>query len=469
MRTLTIAAVALILGVNGLFCDGFTAHVLPKRTRYTALHTFDSGNNEDVFILSIDGILASSARQRSYMAICVALVVWPTLELNMQELGMNAKQFNCANINSDIDDSCEWLIQKLSALASITQQGNNADSMLGCDSVLLTRLLLEEQLLDGGRSNGRGGKYGGKFHPTLSLEDNEPSKEGRSKVGSRPLTVGEIYANWKELRDVTCMRYPYIEERSDGIPMMKDPVSEIRRELLKQSYSSMDHSEMQTLSVPCWRKSLAHDVLFDSSTGNGDSIELRKNTILLLGHSSQLPSVIKSLSLLGYVLDIKSDVDIPERDALIESMCREEEGDKSYGEIKVIVTTSDKAQTRRRLCQNGLLLIIPNAAKDETHSDMIKQIITDSEDNTNIFVAHSSIEVLRECKSFLGDDVPRLSNGLSRCILPQSNTTVTLTLPEWSDYVHLTERNGVEMDPWLNLLSEEQLLEFISAKVLVSR
>ena len=351
-------------------------------------------------------------------------------------------------------------------MASITQQGNNADNMLGCDSVLLTRLLLEEQLLDGDRSNGRGGKYGGKFHPTLSLEDNEPSKEGRSKVGSRPLTVGEIYANWKELRDVACMRYSYIEERSDGIPMMKDPVSEIRRELLKQSYSSMDHSEMQTLSVPCWRKSLAHDVLFDSST---DSIELRKNIILLLGHSSQLPSVIKSLSLLGYVLDIKSDVDIPERDALIESLCREEEGDISYGEIKVIVTTSDKAQARRRLCQKGLLLIIPNAAKDETHSDMIKQIITDSEDNTNIYVAHSSIEVLRECKSFLGDDVPRLSNGLSRCILPQSNTTVTLTLPEWSDYVHLTERNGVEMDPWLNLLSEEQLLELISAKVLVSR
>ena len=145
MRT-AIAAVALILGVNGLFCDGFTAHVLPKRTKYTALQTFDSGNNKDVFILSIDGTLASSARHRSYMAICVALVVWPTLESNMQELGMNTKKFNCANINSDIDDdSCEWLIQKLSALASITQQGNNADDMLGCDAVLLTRLLLEEQ------------------------------------------------------------------------------------------------------------------------------------------------------------------------------------------------------------------------------------------------------------------------------------------------------------------------------------
>jgi hypothetical protein len=41
----------------------------------------------------------------------------------------------------------EWLLRKLTALSSVTQGGNDADAMLGCDAVLLARLLLESILL----------------------------------------------------------------------------------------------------------------------------------------------------------------------------------------------------------------------------------------------------------------------------------------------------------------------------------
>jgi hypothetical protein len=42
---------------------------------------------------------------------------------------------------------------------------------------------------------------------------------------------------------------------------------------------------------------------------------------------------------------------------------------------------------------------------------------------------------------------------------------VTLFLPEWAENVHISQKNDGEMDPWLNLLSEEQLLELISARI----
>ena len=159
----------------------------------SALNSKFDGGNEDIFLLSIDGTLASSTTSKSWMAVCAALKVWPALHSTFETLGMNPDAFDvydCTHNSIELDESCEWLIQKLSALASISQHGNSPDAMLGCDAVLLSRLLLEEQLLDGGRSNGRGGKYGGKFHPSSSDDDVDTGE--RSKVGSRPLTVGEL-------------------------------------------------------------------------------------------------------------------------------------------------------------------------------------------------------------------------------------------------------------------------------------
>lgn len=159
----------------------------------SALNSKFDGGNEDIFLLSIDGTLASSTTSKSWMAVCAALKVWPALHSTFETLGMNPDAFDvydCTQDSIELDESCEWLIQKLSALASISQHGNSPDAMLGCDAVLLSRLLLEEQLLDGGRSNGRGGKYGGKFHPSTSDDDVDTGE--RSNVGSRPLTVGEL-------------------------------------------------------------------------------------------------------------------------------------------------------------------------------------------------------------------------------------------------------------------------------------
>eukprot|EP00580_Thalassiosira_gravida_P007784 CAMPEP_0201628058 /NCGR_PEP_ID=MMETSP0493-20130528/3110_1 /ASSEMBLY_ACC=CAM_ASM_000838 /TAXON_ID=420259 /ORGANISM="Thalassiosira gravida, Strain GMp14c1" /LENGTH=191 /DNA_ID=CAMNT_0048098707 /DNA_START=85 /DNA_END=661 /DNA_ORIENTATION=+ len=131
--------------------------------------------------------------------------------------------------------------------------------------------------------------------------------------------------------------------------------------------------------------------------------------------------------------------------------------------------------------QPSLLVVVPNSEEDETHSDMIERIVHDF-DNRNVYVTHSSLEVLKGCKSFLGDDAPILSQGLRKCIVSsQSNnnndttsssasssaSSVTLFLPEWADNVHPSEENDGEMDPWLNLGREEEFLELVSARIVV--
>eukprot|EP00581_Thalassiosira_minuscula_P038242 CAMPEP_0184472072 /NCGR_PEP_ID=MMETSP0740-20130409/107771_1 /TAXON_ID=385413 /ORGANISM="Thalassiosira miniscula, Strain CCMP1093" /LENGTH=108 /DNA_ID=CAMNT_0026848635 /DNA_START=1 /DNA_END=327 /DNA_ORIENTATION=+ len=99
---------------------------------------------------------------------------------------------------------------------------------------------------------------------------------------------------------------------------------------------------------------------------------------------------------------------------------------------------------------------------------IIKQINGDHDTGKirNAIVLHSSLDVLKRCKSFLGDDAPILKQGFRKCTLPPSNMEVTLFLPEWSDNVHPSQQNDGEMDPWLNLVSEEQFLELISGRVI---
>jgi hypothetical protein len=375
--------------------------IMTQLSKVTTLLRSKLGGIDDVFLLSIDGTLASTSRSRSFMAVCVALKVWPTLTSNMEALGINHEAFSLENemdvgYKNDDEESYEWLLQKLSALSSITQQGNDPDAMLGCDEVFMVRILLEEQLLDGGRSNGRGGKYGGKFHPSTS---SSADGQGKSVVGSRPLTVGELYANWSELRDVTRMKYPFIEVDSNGKAKQLDPLPYIRQ-YMKETVSKTHQGERHG-----WQ-SLALDVLFDYQSDlkdvNGGRMNLRKNTMLLLGHDVQTSSTINSLSLLGYEFDVETDLINPADDGLPTST-HENSNDKS--DMKVVVTTSSKAQGR---LGQGLLLVVPDAQTGETHSNMIERIVfgycEGSQVAKNICVIHSSLEVLKKCKPFLGED-----------------------------------------------------------------
>ncbi|KAL3785771.1 hypothetical protein HJC23_007327 [Cyclotella cryptica] len=417
--------------------------------------------NSDIFLLSLEGTLLSTIRSKSMLAIRAALKVWPSLIPTAKTLGMDTDTLE--------DDSWSWLVEKLWALSSITQQGNTADKMLGCDAVFLVRVLLEEQLLDGGRSNGRGGKYGGRFHPGSSsaIESNG------SVVGSRPLTVGEIFANWEELRQVLGNKYPFIDE---GNKRKSDPLPRVRQ-VLEELY--LDEAKM---TQPLWHP-LAFDTLLESECSGSSGI--RQNSVLLLGHEAQLPSALSSFAAMGISFTVHLDLDWSLH-CLDEWLHPQTDANK---DAIFTITSSERAHRHflNLRSSHSIVLVVPKSHDQESQSDMIQRIVLDFHSNniikdsnhndmdeTGIFVVHSSLDVLKECKSFLGEDRPIMYRGMRKCFLPSgpgdsSRTSVDLFLPEWADSLHPTQKNEAEMDPWLNIVTESQFLESITAKIVSTK
>jgi len=146
--------------------------------KFTRITLHDAAQTE--LAIAFDGCVADTVPRRIDCGIEAAHMVWPDLEFD--------------------HDDITWLHNKLFALAHCFESTETEFSAT-CDYALATRLLLEEQLLDDSRSNGRSGKYASKFHP-------RKSSASESKTVSRPLTVGEISANWKEnIRDSLLVRY----------------------------------------------------------------------------------------------------------------------------------------------------------------------------------------------------------------------------------------------------------------------
>ena len=145
--------------------------------------------SSEIFLLSFDGTVAQTREYRIDVGIDLAFAAWP----HLNDLTVIAAT-----------DNHEWLRNKMRALSHILISRPHVS--LSCDYALLARLLIEEQELDGARSNGSRGKYGSKFHPQTSANNNNSSNNNNNnKVSSedstrqtRPLTVGEIAANWNK-------------------------------------------------------------------------------------------------------------------------------------------------------------------------------------------------------------------------------------------------------------------------------
>ena len=373
----------------------------------------------------VDSLVESSIC-RSNIAIQAARIVWPDEVRKAEDALVNFENF-------------DWLVQKMSALFSITQLGDS--TMLGTDAVFLARLLLEEQLLDGGRSKGKG-KYGSRFHPTPV--DGRENENASSNVGSRPLTVGEVWANWHELREVLRMKYSL-----DG---KLDPLPEVRATLAK-----LYHGEDASPSLlPCF-----HDFVLEDTSSSGGQLLARRNTALLLGHESQLNWILSSLSAAFGPIEVECSLE--------GSFAFNSKYTQKEGRLKVLVGPAESiVQIRQRQSdstQTPLVLIVPKM--EESQSSMIETIVELYHPTKKmISVVHSSLDVLKRCKVFLGEDPPLLRQGVGRCTLPNSDASVTLLFPKWAENVAMAHDNDAEMDPWINSISERSLVEETSARIL---
>lgn len=171
-------------------------------------------SNAGAIALSWDGVVADTTGWRIRNGISAALTTWPELTENSEEFSVN--------------DDNTWLENKMLAIAPYldgTARGvDDEDIDKTAEFSLLARLLIEEQKLD--PSIGKSGKYASRYHP----QGSHKSIQIPTVRSTRPLTVGEVQANWREhLLDTTLVRYAVIDpegKKSNPIPFLEKNILE---------------------------------------------------------------------------------------------------------------------------------------------------------------------------------------------------------------------------------------------------
>jgi hypothetical protein len=173
-------------------------------------------STKEIFVINWDGCVTDTVPWRIRTGVDAALKTWPEMPM-VDDLLFSWVQDDDSSTNND------WLKNKLSALAHIFSSADGDDCFsLTCEYALAARLSLEEQELDNGNSNGKRGKYSRRFHP--QVEQRGPTR-GPTR-SSRPLTVGEVAANWEEtIRDTVRMRYHC--NYKDPLPILQNHVEDL--------------------------------------------------------------------------------------------------------------------------------------------------------------------------------------------------------------------------------------------------
>jgi len=380
----------------------------PFRTMVKASEEAVAGDASSVFVLSLDGAVANTARSNAELCLGVALEVWQDSVLadRLIEAGDLNKSSDIAE--ASVVPKNSWVLNKMVAVLPAAS-GSDGDRPPGLghliDLVLLARLIVEEQELDAGNSDGSAGKYGSKYHPPTEDGMNQGRRATASRVGSRPLTVGEITANWSDgamIRDTVRVKY-----NVGG----KDPFPVIEERLIKALGQRGKDKRAGKLSSAGRRLLSAEGKVF-----------------VLVDHESRLREARSILE------ECVGDDDV--------SQCSQsdfgERLDSSIGSRVTLVA----------LKSNG------------SHFDCLRSIVSSSANDEsnpkNIYVVHRSLEVLKKMKVLYGGDSPVLRDYLAKTSLGKQ-CRMGLFLPTWADCTCAQDDNDAIMDPWLQSLSEEEV------------
>ena len=360
---------------------------LPKVLQTSFGGLSSSTSVEEYLIASFDGVIAKTYESNACLAIETALETWPHLKKDLN--------FNPEDVYNPDDGRCSWLVNKMVALSHVT---NCHES----DSVLLARLILEEQLLDEGRSVGKTGKYSSKFHPSSSIHEESYEKERsqKSSRGARPLTVGEISSNWRDgAMLVESLLTRYNIGGSDPLPIIKDNLRQKRNDQLSsRPPPTINPTVANTLSLG------------------------RDNVFVTLSHASQVSSAVAAFSSINLKVEVAKNIE----------------------------NLLNHVQTK-----SNAVLIIPPFSENETEQDTIEQILTNvsQDEKSSFLIVHNTIKMLNNLYSFI------LFSGKEI-----KNAKTTLLFPTWPDDCSLESKFDADLDPWLNVIDENEFSELISAK-----
>lgn len=312
-------------------------------SRRTVLYESTIPARDVVYVVRWEGCLADTVAWRIRQGMDVAAAAWPEL------------------IDAWDGEDQVWLVNKLSALSHVLVPMQD-DASIACEFALATRLLLEEQELDQGRSNGMNGKYARLFHPQrkVGTSSNSDTKSTRTRNG-RPLTVGEIAANWYEggmIRDT--LRVKYSCNGNDPIPLLQEIIDTL-----------VDTGRSADYTVPIIDSEIASLIR-----------SCRNPLIVTVNHASDLPFVMASLELSMIPHRIISDA---------------HEAMQHFDGVAVTLIT------------------------DQT----IQDIIQVSPANCTVMVLESFWTSLRQFIPLFGDYIPRRENS-GRCIVPEKYLSLNL-------------------------------------------
>ena len=97
---------------------------------------------------------------------------------------------------------------------------------------------------------------------------------------------------------------------------------------------------------------------------------------------------------------------------------------------------------------------------NESELDVLKSLVLKTDEYESdipkrICIIHNSLSLLRHLKILNGGDSPRLQGGYAK--IPNTSVEIGLFLPAWSDCTSPQQENDAIMDPWLNVMTEDDL------------
>ena len=449
---LPVAQSALVGPVVGTKCD--TRYEQPRRRRKVRLALLPLWNGDDdkedtgghpskdsIIVVRWDGCLADTRDWRIQVALEAARRAWPT---EMEDAWQTYDLWN--EYNNDNDKTNHWLNNKLKAISHVLSDAaaitntNTIDktsqteeeyvySSTTCEYALAARMILEEQDLDAGQSTGQRGKYASRFHPQQQQQQQQsPRRRYRT---SRPLTVGEIAANWNEgglIREAVRMRY-HCDYR-DPVPVLQSRIEDI---ILRKEDDgwNMPMPQVDPLVGGIVRAFSKACQLGSMNSLHTNSQKGQPKLIVTVGHWSDLDTAQISLE-------------------------------------NAAISCRKVGSAKEALQQNGnnpIPILVQSG-------DCIRDIVHMSPSGSTIYVIDSCWNALQQAIPLFGDSIPRPPNNIGKCrgiesddssLLASSggaDKNLCLCLAGWAS--HPTQQGAAAMNPWTRLCSRDDLAELLS-------